>query len=1348
MEILKFTSLPTGSLRFRLAVFVSFVTIALCALVTATIMESYSEVRSVDVNRFRNEITLQTTYLSASIAQERGMGNTIIGGNSELKEDFKLLWSRSNSLFHVISKLVSDAQNQGLSTVDIDREYSKWQSTISALILAREQLIDADIASTDWLRLGNASVLATYELRDMVSLPSNGIEAITHYNTILIPGIATLSENAGRERAVLGNIIASGRMIPAEQKILLDSYRNQVDHSVRQIQLLKNNTTMTPELLRVINDFNKTFLQTYEVQRQSIYTASKEAEKNTNDINNQLDIIRKNILTGLSGVSEELDALVNSEHLAEPVAAIADGRQPDFSRTIKLFEDINDIHREYAQIRYIDPNGQERVRLDYSEGISQTIPDVQLQDKKGRYYFENAKGLSVNQLYVSSMDLNIENGKIEIPFKPMLRFAEPVFINGKAIGIIVLNLLAESFLKDIPNDVWLVDQDGYYLNHSDPNQEWGMMVDLGRQSFNLKQEYPEISQLGASGKQGIIYQKDAAYVVQPVYYHPHDTSKFWLLVKKSPPLSYPVSSEIWIKQATKAIASSILISQTMSDLAKKTLLDTEARANKWMALSVSLGIFLTVTLFLFFRDLAFVRRMTIAISTGLERLASNDLAHRIKINTNDSVDVENELTAIAMGINTMAESLDRSVHALENVNVTLEDKVKERTQELEAEIYIRKAAEKEMHKLTVAVEQNPATIIITDTDANIEYVNPMFSLTTGYSSEEVVGKNASMLKSGLDPIEKHEALWKDLVEGHIWKGTLHNKRKDGSIIVEETIITPISDTSGKVTHYLAIETDTTERLKLEHMLQHTQKMEAVGQLAGGIAHDFNNLLGIISGNIVMLQRKTELDEKNTKRVNTVLKSVDRAATLTRQLLGFTRKEAKSISTVNINDTVSGMDALIEQSAGKIVTVKTCLDDDLWLTDIDPNDLEDSLINLCVNAGHAMPDGGSLTIETSNTRLDVIDEKSDKKHEEDFVFLSVSDTGCGIPKENLNKIFEPFYSTKIKGKGTGLGLAMVFGFLRRSGGQVKVYSEEGIGTVFKLYLPRSKKHITYIRELEQQKDVLPLGTETILIVDDEADLVDVAKGYLSDAGYQVLVAYSGEEALSVLDNQSNDIKLVLSDVIMPGGMDGFDLAIKILEKWPNIRVALTSGFTSNAANSLKRNTSITGYLFSNLLSKPYTQKDLLQYVRRTLDVAMLIEWSDDMSVGISLLDDDHKILVSLLNRAYICRLDKKQSDKIIAILKELADYTIYHFTREEAIMVACDFPNLDNHRDEHARLAKQVNYYVEKAKSNFETDFVDEVFDFLRNWFIDHIVRMDKQILQYANKNKERVRKAIEALRQR
>ena len=500
----------------------------------------------------------------------------------------------------------------------------------------------------------------------------------------------------------------------------------------------------------------------------------------------------------------------------------------------------------------------------------------------------------------------------------------------------------------------------------------------------------------------------------------------------------------------------------------------------------------------------------------------------------------------------------------------------------------------ELAEQKFALDQH-AIVAITDVEGTITYANDRFCKLSGYSEDELIGQNHRLLNSG----DKDQAEWQEMYRvlnsGQVWHDIVRNMAKDGHFYWVDTTIVPFMGKDNKPRSYIAIRTDITESKKSEQALRRSQKMDALGQLTGGIAHDFNNILNIILGNLELLNKQIPDDEKARLRVQNIHKSTMRAAELTRQLLSFSRHQAENVTTTNINQLIKEMGNLIAHSVTPQVEIEWHLANDLWSTEIAPGDFEDSLLNLVINARDALSGSGWLSIEAVNTTLDDnYCENNPDIEPGDYVQLKISDCGEGMAVEQLEHIFEPFYTTKEQGKGTGLGLAMVFGFIQRSKGHINVESEQGLGTTFRLYLPRSNEAIrTVAVSTEVAKEVLAEGNETILVVDDEEALLELAEESLLDLGYRVLTAGNGQQALDVLTRESS-IDLMISDVIMPGGINGYELAERVTADYPELKVLLASGYTE------KITTSENHKRFSlNLLAKPYSQVELAQKVRLTL-----------------------------------------------------------------------------------------------------------------------------------------------------
>ena len=406
------------------------------------------------------------------------------------------------------------------------------------------------------------------------------------------------------------------------------------------------------------------------------------------------------------------------------------------------------------------------------------------------------------------------------------------------------------------------------------------------------------------------------------------------------------------------------------------------------------------------------------------------------------------------------------------------------------------------------------------------------------------------------------------------------------------------DDEGKPEGLITVVRDITEQEKIKNQLSQAQKMETVGQLTGGIAHDFNNLLTVILGNLSLIERQKGLDEKLEKRITRIRHAAERGVEMTRRLLGFSRQQRLETTEVDINGLVTGMHDMISRTLGEHISLETKTAEKLPHCETDAGQLENALLNLCVNARDAMPEGGLLTIETSLVNLD---EAYVAKHVEltvgTYILLAVSDTGSGMPPEVIEKVFEPFFTTKETGKGTGLGLSMVYGFMKQSGGNVTIYSEEGEGTTIRLYIPVVEAAAGAIAQ-QADKGGEPAAEEinldaVILFVEDDPDVKEIGVEILSDMGLKVHDADDGPSALALLEKLKK-LDLLITDMIMPGGMRGDEVADAVRKLHPQVKVIFMSGYAEEAVN--RSDFILEGDLF---ISKPYQPAELIEKVGSSL-----------------------------------------------------------------------------------------------------------------------------------------------------
>ncbi|WP_207460138.1 PAS domain-containing protein [Azospirillum sp. SYSU D00513] len=478
-------------------------------------------------------------------------------------------------------------------------------------------------------------------------------------------------------------------------------------------------------------------------------------------------------------------------------------------------------------------------------------------------------------------------------------------------------------------------------------------------------------------------------------------------------------------------------------------------------------------------------------------------------------------------------------------------------------------------------------------DGTIESVNPAWTSLFGWTEEDLVGSVFLDLVHP-DDVESTMSEVGSLADGQTtWRFENRYRHKDGSYRRISWTAVPDESFIHAVGRDVTAERDAEAALRAaEKQLVQSQKMEAVGQLTGGVAHDFNNLLQVISGNLQLLARDVAGNERAELRVRNALSGVSRGSKLASSLLAFARRQPLEPKAVNLGRLIRSLDDMLRRALGEGIEIETVSGAGLWNTLVDPAQVENALLNLAINARDAMDGHGKLTIETGNASLD---DHYAQRHAEvkagQYVMLAVSDTGCGMAPDVLERVFEPFYSTKPEGKGTGLGLSMVYGFVKQSGGHVKIYSEPGQGTTIRLYLPRTHQEEDVATDLETGP--ARGGSETVLVVEDDDEVRAVVVEMLSDLGYRVLKAREAQSALAILESGVS-VDLLFTDVVMPGSLRSPELARKARERLPNIAVLFTSGYTENAiVHGGRLDAGV------ELLSKPYTREALARKLRHVL-----------------------------------------------------------------------------------------------------------------------------------------------------
>ena len=516
----------------------------------------------------------------------------------------------------------------------------------------------------------------------------------------------------------------------------------------------------------------------------------------------------------------------------------------------------------------------------------------------------------------------------------------------------------------------------------------------------------------------------------------------------------------------------------------------------------------------------------------------------------------------------------------------------------------RRAAEEELRRseerFRLLVQSvTDYAIYMLDPTGLVSSWNPGAERFKGYAAQEIMGEHFSRFYSEQD---REAGIPRNALETAKREGRFEAEgwriRKDGSRFWASVIIDAIRNEGGELIGFAKVTRDLTEKREIEEQLRQSQKMEAVGQLTGGLAHDFNNLLTGISGSLEMMQvrmaqgRIAEFD----RYFMAAQGAVKRAAALTHRLLAFSRRQTLDPKPTNVNRLLNGLEELVRRTVGPGIDVEIVGASGLWPTFIDPNQLENAVLNLSINARDAMPDGGKLTIETANKWFDERAARQQDLPVGQYVSISVSDTGTGMTPDVIAKAFDPFFTTKPIGEGTGLGLSMIYGFARQSGGQVKVYSEVGHGTTMCLYLPRHAEDAPQDEDIELSPPVVPTGEgEVVLVIDDEPTIRMLVAEVLAESGYAVIEAPDGPAGLKVLESNAR-IDLLITDVGLPGGMNGRQVADAARVTRPDLKVLFITGYAENAVIGRGR---LDNGMY--IMTKPFQMEILADRIREIIQL---------------------------------------------------------------------------------------------------------------------------------------------------
>ena len=657
-------------------------------------------------------------------------------------------------------------------------------------------------------------------------------------------------------------------------------------------------------------------------------------------------------------------------------------------------------------------------------------------------------------------------------------------------------------------------------------------------------------------------------------------------------------------------------------------------------------------------------------------------------------------------------------------------------------------------------------VVTTDKFGTVLTMNMATKTLFGFAEEELIGANVKLLmptdsanKNKHDDYLINYRKKENISEYFCQEVTAQHKNKQTFSVRLSVSELPL-DSSGE-RRFIAVFQDLSKIKHQEELFNRSQKMDALGKLTGGIAHDHNNMLGVILGYSELLIGKLQNQPQYLNYVKQIQQAGQRGAELTRKLLSFSRQQSVQEKVININDLINDDSDLLRKTL-PLVEIHFELNEHLWMVNIDDHSFRDMLLNMAINAMHAMAENtntGKLIISSNNETLSGIAAKNLALPVGEYVSVSIEDNGSGMDEVTRSKIFEPFFTTKGE-KGTGLGLAQVYGFIHSSAGAINVYSEFGQGTRFILYFPRYYKHDQQpLPIIVKEEEIILVENKTILVVDDEPQLCNLVEEILNAKGYQVLTALNAETALTLLSK--NSIDLMLTDIIMPK-MNGYQLAEKVRKLYPHIAILFASGFQGDLAkqqseqNEVMINkpynadilvTEIRQALSSKLINKPEFSKDneaaepTIKIVDNAEQKQTLkpLQWSAEMSIDNGVLDKDHQQLHDLIHQFYQLTEDNVEQKELQQAIVNLIKNTKEHFAREELAMKICKYPYFKNHCEVHQLLIDKMETVLNSPSNS---DLLTWLIVDFPEAIVDHIKTMDKPLIPYLDANKDAVQQAL------
>ncbi|MHC4138688.1 MAG: sensor histidine kinase, partial [Planctomycetota bacterium] len=1198
-------TLRKKTLRFQLIVVSSILFCVFLALVGKSIKKSLESRKRSNEYTIKNKIIGHLNTAAEWHAIERGYGATILGSgkgdSSPLFSNFFEMRKKGDSeIFQAekyIKELIKIEYNEKLK-----RELNIWREGYQVLSSARPQIANNDISREEWLNVATLNINNEFDLRNVAFTSEKMDERIIYMNNILGPNIAKLCEFAGLERALIGNTIASGKPISNEIHEKITRHRTIVEHSLDQILLLKDLLSTSDQMRQALLEFEKEFLQTFQILREDIFNASRKEENEIAASSTQITKIKMDINNYFSGVSKDLLNISNHINITELAKGLNSGKDIQISEqqsiVTNLFEFFSQVHKIYNQIQFIDRSGHERVCVDFNGKTTQIASFSQLKDKSEKHYFKETINIAQGSVYISQIELNIENGRIEIPYNPVIRFATPVFANGQQAGIVVFKVFANidppflprKTIEDQTEESYiLVDQYGFYVHHPDKAKEWGMMDLLNKSHQNVREDYPDVAGQILSGKKGILRLVSG----DVIFYEPFfpesrtDTDKFWIIIKQVKSVDYPVSASAWFTAATKAINTGFAISRIADAEIKVHMSKMGSDARRSLQINLFIFAFVILAFLLFIRwsrtrILGPIQKLT----RTTQKIAEGDYSLKAEVESRDEIGI------LTSNFNKMAEGLTNEIADRKH-----------------AEKLLRKS-EENYRQLIESVQD---AIISTDEKGIIFVWNKLAEKIFGYTKSEIIGQSITTLIP-----EKYKILHQEGFNRYLTSNIAQiiDEPIEVSGMTKAGIIIPIElsvsfyITENEQIAYIGVVRDLTERKRIEDALLRSEKMKSMGMITSGVAHEFNNILAIVKGFALQIKKKCGDNKKLEKNTDTIIKASNDGVEIVRRMREYTNIEMD-----NTEFAPADVRGLIKQAIefttprwlniahANSINYNINADDcsEVLCVMGNQSELREVLINIINNALDAMPDGGSLSYRTWG--------------KENMVFVSISDTGTGMKKNIQEKLFDPFFTTKA-GVGTGLGMSMAYGIITRHGGKIDVESEEGEGSTFTIRLPMSKETIITEKTVESEQEINAEGLR-ILIVDDEQKICNLLSEHFLEEGHDVKSVNSGSMAIKLLRTENFD--LVLSDLVMPE-VSGHDIikAVGMLKKKP--KVGIITGWA---------NIDSTGK--GEALKADFIVKKPIDFSELTLCINNVLSKYSSYDIGIAEIDIQHADMDLLLSK---------------------------------------------------------------------------------------------------------------------